>query len=96
MANKRLQLDVFHIRGILSELQNRIETQVKQKGDGSFISPHEILGVLLEEHTELIEAIQKNDPNRTIDELYDNAVVCIWGILSMIEHDRYEVMDEPE
>jgi NTP pyrophosphatase (non-canonical NTP hydrolase) len=62
-----------------------LREKIKQKGDRSFNSPHEALGVLTEEYMELIQAVQSNNPNLVREELLDVAVSAIWGVASQVD-----------
>lgn len=61
----------------------KLEFRLKQKGNKTFTSTHEILGVVAEEYAELIHAVQNNNPAEVIEELKDIAVACIFGIVSI-------------
>jgi hypothetical protein len=81
----RPKLDPKDVRPILEGIKNRIDYEVEpaRKGTYAFASTHEVLGALEEEHHELIDAIKSNDTDHVCDELFDIAVVCVWGILSL-------------
>jgi NTP pyrophosphatase (non-canonical NTP hydrolase) len=49
---------------------------------GSALHSNETLGKLTEEYAELINAIHVNRSDWTIDELFDIAILAVWGILS--------------
>lgn len=60
-----------------------IEKAIKKHGRGGFVSWHEILGKINEEHHELLVEVQKETPERK-SELVDIAVAAIWGIASSL------------
>jgi len=60
-----------------------LDKRLEEKGCGALLSRHEILGVLTEEYTEIIEAAHSklpNSNNELISELIDLAVCCLFGI----------------
>lgn len=58
----------------------RLDERIQEKGEGSFLSTHEILGVLSEEHSEVEEAVFDNDPQALESELEDMAVGSIFAL----------------
>jgi len=60
-----------------------LRRRIKSKGDLSFTSTHEILGIIEEELLEFKEAVRGNDSDRAFEELYDIMVATFWGICSM-------------
>jgi len=55
---------------------------LSKKGFGAFASSHEILGVITEEYKEYTEAFSEN-VDAIISELYDIAVVAVFGVASL-------------
>jgi len=67
----------------LDQLRHRIRYQVEHFGKHSFASKHEILGLLTEEFHELVEAVRTEKGDyipRVRNELFDIAIVCIFGV----------------
>jgi len=62
-----------------------LKARMKQKGEHAFVSIHEILGIVDEEHDELKDAVRENNPGKVQAELIDIAVGAIWGIASIEE-----------
>jgi len=60
-----------------------IEKAIEKHGRGGFVSWHEILGKIDEEHVEFIKEVQEESPERR-DELVDIAVAAIWGVASSL------------
>lgn len=82
----RKKIDKKLAGGTLDQLRRRINEKVRQRGNHSFASRHEILGQITEEYEELIEAVKLDKTphmHRVRDELFDIAVACVWGILSI-------------
>jgi phosphoribosyl-ATP pyrophosphohydrolase len=71
----------YTIRRVHGELLNRI----KKKGDKSYASNHEALGIITEEFWELVQAIQSNKQKDIISEAFDVAIGCLWLIASEVE-----------
>jgi NTP pyrophosphatase (non-canonical NTP hydrolase) len=67
---------------VLKEVERNLDQLIENKGNHTFASTHEILGVIVEEYHELIEAVQSNERTEVISELHDLAVAAIWGIVS--------------
>ena len=66
------------IESVIAKLNERIG----EKGDHSFVSSHEILGILAEEQSELVDAVRANDVDQVNKEAHDIAVAAIWAIAS--------------
>ena len=74
------------ITALISSLQiRRIE-----KGDGVFVSRHEILGILTEEFKELIDATKSNKLIGFQSELMDIAVAAVFGFACSIQKDALD------
>lgn len=61
-------------------IENNIIKNMDKKGNHSFASIHEILGVITEEYYELIEAIKENNHEKILEELMDVGTVAQFGI----------------
>lgn len=59
--------------------------QIEKKGSVSWVSKHEALGIVNEEHHELIHAVQSNNIEDIRSELLDIATACIFGIACIDE-----------
>lgn len=66
-----------------ADIATHLAHRMRKHGKDSFVSPHEILGILLEETHELEHAIRKNSAPKTYSELMDVAVAAIWGLVSL-------------
>lgn len=67
----------------LENLRRELLRRVDQHGSGAYVSSHEISGTLHEETGEFYAAIHSNDRQQQINELFDIAVVCVFGIASI-------------
>jgi len=65
---------------VLELVRGKLEMRLKEKGDGSFASTHEILGVIDEEYNELRTAVHKNSWDDIVLELEDIAVAAIFSL----------------
>lgn len=85
LENKK-RVDRKLIDSTVNQLQRRIDKRLEQYGNRSFASRHEIFGLIAEEYYELINAVQ-TDKTKHIQhirgKLFDIAVACVWGILSI-------------
>ncbi len=61
----------------------KLDEQLRKKGRGTFVSIHEISGVLDEEVREFKDEIHTNKYDDIVKELEDIAVTCLWGIASI-------------
>lgn len=70
----------------LSHIQSSLERRLKEKGNGSYASRHEILGILIEEMDELIEAVRLDGKKGFIQfkkELMDIVVGAAFGFICL-------------
>lgn len=58
----------------------KLHKRMKEKGNGAWLSRHEILGILTEEKKEVIDAVHGGTLDELRKELIDVAVGCIFGI----------------
>ena len=65
---------------ILREVKDRLERRVKEKGDGAFVSIHELRGALDEEWDELTRAMHSKDLGRIEAEIMDWIVGGVFGL----------------
>lgn len=93
---KRKQVTNEVLMKVIEGLVQQVGQRLEKHGEGAFASPHEALGVLAEENWELIEAIKSNDPYRTAEEWYDNAVTCVFAIASMAASSSVDSTDDDE
>jgi hypothetical protein len=80
MTRKREQISMKAVRDSLSQIGQKTEYRLVQKGHGTLASSHEILGVVSEEYHELVEAVKKNDREALKEELLDIAVACHFAV----------------
>lgn len=83
VKNNRFPIAINNVERGVGEFEAAWLERLNKKGYGIFISTHEILGVVNEEHHELVEAIKNNDLENIREELMDIAVACIHGIASI-------------
>jgi len=78
---KRPPIHVSELNGAIVAVQRHMKNVLNRKGPGSFVSSHEILGVLTDERSELIVAIQsKAGLEKIRHELLDDAVAALFGV----------------
>ncbi len=78
----RVQITPEHIARANVGVRGELRRQIQKKGDLSFCSSHESLGVIGEEHKELGDAIQANDREQVKKELRDIVVAATWALAS--------------
>lgn len=69
-----------NISKALKLIHDGLVKQLGNKGYGSFVSLHEIDGVLDEEVHEFKREVHANDIPKSKEELIDIAVAAVWGI----------------
>lgn len=79
----RPEISPIAFESALKLIKAGIEKAIEKHGRGGFVSWHEILGKIDEEHIEFIKEIQGETPERR-DELVDIAVAAIWGVASSL------------
>lgn len=83
----REQVTKEQINDTLKDFKKHFEKVIRRKGLGAFSSKHEIMGVFEEERYEVIKALHEKDTDENfIHELFDVAVVCIFGA-TCVQHD---------
>lgn len=73
---------------VLDKVRQATEWQIKNKGDGAFVSTHEIVGAIQEEYGELLEELHHNNNQSFATELIDIAIACLWGYASMVKNSE--------
>lgn len=71
------------VRTIASQIVGRTLRRMDEKGSGSFVHRHEVMGCIQEEWHELIEASHARDYDKMKSELQDIAVAAIFSIASL-------------
>ena len=80
MSKGRKKIKWKKVKKSLKNLEKRIKEKLEEKGNGSFVSSHEILGVIEEELLELKGAIHSNLEIMDVrEELYDVAIGALFG-----------------
>ncbi len=84
MANTRHQLTWHDLEGALQQVAEKFDFRIKQKGNGSLASSHEILGIIEDEVQEYRDEVHaKASADKKVEELKDIAVAAIFGIASI-------------
>lgn len=80
---ERPQIGETNIAQAMDILRNWVDKRLAEKGAGIMVSRHEMLGVIQEEHNELILAVQKGTLQDVRNELVDIGVACIVALASL-------------
>jgi hypothetical protein len=88
MNNGRVTVSEPNINYAVLLVKQGLENRLKQYGYDSFASIHEILGVMDEEHYELLVAVHQNDNEQVISELVDIAVGALFGIATLKQKQK--------
>jgi len=76
----RPNMTAKEINEAIELVRPEMQKRLKDKGWGAFASIHEVLGVVNEEHDELIDAVRDNDLEAVEAELMDIAIPAIFAI----------------
>lgn len=76
----RKQIDASRLNIAIEQTVNKLFERLDEKGYGTWLSRHEILGFLTEEYTEAVEAVHSGTIGDLEDELKDLAVGCIFAL----------------
>jgi hypothetical protein len=80
----RRKVETEWIEYELEQFIKYLYDKIKEKGDMSFISTHEIDGVIDEEFREWKDEVRLNNGEHTkLQELSDIMVAAFWGIISI-------------
>lgn len=90
--NTRVKVEKFFIDVAQHDIRAKLEQRLQQHGPGSYIGPHEGLGILTEEYDELIDAVRSNDRAQVEKELIDIAVGALFGVASLRANSVAEVV----
>ncbi len=80
----REKIKLENIENSFEIIRSILYDKLKEKGDGSFSSTHEIIGLLDEEFNELRDACHENNINNFGSELIDVAIIAIFGYACII------------
>lgn len=84
---ERIQLRSEEIDVYIKEFEAELTKRIAKHGAGLFVSAHEGLGKVDEEHHELSGAISTDDPKLIAGEAMDVAVGAFWMYVS-IKHEE--------
>lgn len=77
------RVKVDDLGSVVAEVASALGIRLREKGNLSFASNHEALGIITEEYYELVEAVCSNDFEDIRSEMIDIAVGCLFGVASM-------------
>jgi len=80
VAKDRIGIHETFLNDAIVQIQQHLAYTLNIKGSGSFVSTHELLGVITEEYYELIEAAHRGNVTNVHGELLDIAAACIFGV----------------
>jgi len=78
----RVELSEDIIEDAFEKVILKFQEKLKEKGKMSLCSTHECLGLINEEHNELIEAVRSNSPEEFEEEMTDVGVCVILSLAS--------------
>ena len=78
----RIELDEAIIEDAFEKIILKFQDKLKEKGRMSLCSTHECLGLINEEHNELIEAVRSNSLEEFEEEVADIGVCVILALAS--------------
>lgn len=79
-TENRIKLTETEISQGVNLFYDKLMDRLKEKGKGTFVSRHEIQGVVTGEYHELVEAVEHESLEQYKQELLDVAVGCVFGV----------------
>jgi len=73
------------IKQVVKLFEKSLWEEIKKKGNGAYISPHEVRGVMEEEFAEHMDELRANNLTKQVDELIDIAIAAMWGVASILK-----------
>ena len=89
ISSERPQLDHATVETAINDFRTELNRRLNEKGYGSWLSRHEILGVLEEELLELKDAVHNKSFSDIRSELLDIAVGAVFGA-ACIDHGKMD------
>jgi hypothetical protein len=83
ITHHRYQATSEDIEKVFTTIRNKLTERLAEKGQGIYVSSHELLGILDEEFGELREAVQMNHLGAIDKETLDIAIGAIWAMVSI-------------
>lgn len=81
----RKQIPRQQLIDAINKTRHWLFERLEQKGYGTWTSRHEVLGIITEEYTELVEAVHSGTTQNIEAELVDIAVACLFSIACINE-----------
>lgn len=88
--NQRIDVSDMELASALKMVGDALSKRIAEKGRKSFIGPHEMSGMIDEEVIEFKEAIHANDRGKTVAEMLDISVGCVFSVASVLAMMRRE------
>ena len=86
-SDNRKHIQQVEIELAVEEVANKLWARLTEKGYGTWLSRHEVLGFLTEEYHEAVEAVHSGSLTAVKEELKDIAVGCIIAIACINEQN---------
>jgi NTP pyrophosphatase (non-canonical NTP hydrolase) len=83
MITNRQVVEFEAKKAVMDDFRRMLGHRIVEKGDKTFASRHEVLGVLTEEFQELVDAVKSNSMDSFEAELLDIMVGAFWGLCSL-------------
>ena len=77
---KRPAITPESVQAALAEVKAALDLEISRKGNHTLTSSHEILGIINEEHSELVDAVRSNNLEEVRSELEDIAVAAVFSL----------------
>lgn len=88
--NQRIDVSDLELASALKMVGDALSKRIAEKGRKSFIGPHEMQGIIDEEVLEMKLAIHANDRGKTVAEMVDISVGCLFSVASVLAMMRRE------
>lgn len=91
--NQRIDVSDLELASALKMVGDALHKRIQEKGRKSFIGPHEMWGIIDEEVDEMKLAIHGDDRGKTVAEMLDVSVGCLFSVASILAMMRREKED---
>jgi len=88
--NQRIDVSDLELASALKMVGDALSRRIAEKGRKSYIGPHEMWGMIDEEVVEFKAAVHANDRGKTVDEMLDISVGCLFSVASILAMMRRE------
>jgi hypothetical protein len=86
--DNRLTITNVHVTAVVKDVVDKMLKEFEEHGRESHVSKHEGLGIIMEEVTEMQEAVRHKDDTEFTNEVRDVVIAGLWYLASEEVHKR--------